>query len=79
MSLSADQITAFEANGGFTHTTVANVVLALVFAVLLLWSAWALYTAYIGWTENRLTQRQFLIVAVRCMAIYLILAFFLLS
>lgn len=54
-------------------------VLALVFAVLLLWGVWAMRTAYVGWAERRITERQFLAVVVRLVAMYLVLTFFLLS
>lgn len=79
MSLSAAQTAAFSANGGFTPSAVSTLVLGGVFVVLLLWGVWALHTAYIGWTENRLSQRQFLLVAVRFVAMYLALTFFLLT
>lgn len=55
------------------------VVLGFVFAVLLLWGVWAMRTAYVGWAEQRLSQRQFLGVIVRFVAMYLVLGFFLLS
>lgn len=77
--MNASQISAFQANGGFTPATVSTVVLGFVFAVLLLWGVWAMRTAYVGWAENRLTQRQFLGVVVRFVAMYLVLSFFLLS
>ena len=76
MTPSADQVAAFQANGGFTPTTVSTVVLSFVFAVLLLWGVWAMRTAYVGWAENRLTQRHFLGVVVRFVAMYLVLSFF---
>jgi integrating conjugative element protein (TIGR03758 family) len=79
MSLSAEQLTAFQANGGFTPSEVSNAVLGAVFATLLLWGVWAMRTAYVGWAEHRLSQRQFLAVAVRLVAMYLVLSFFLLS
>lgn len=79
MTPSADQIAAFQANGGFTPTAVSTVVLSLVFAVLLLWGVWAMRTAYVGWAEQRITQRQFLGVVVRFLAMYVVLTFFLLS
>lgn len=41
MTATADQIAAFQANGGFTPSAVSNVVLSFVFAVLLLWGVWA--------------------------------------
>jgi integrating conjugative element protein (TIGR03758 family) len=54
-------------------------VLGFVFAILLLWGVWAMRTAYVGWAEHHLTQRQFLGVIVRFVAMYLVLGFFLLS
>ncbi|WP_175687281.1 TIGR03758 family integrating conjugative element protein [Burkholderia multivorans] len=79
MTPSADQVAAFQANGGFTPTAVSTVVLSIVFAVLLVWGAWAMRTAYVGWAEHRITQRQFLGVIVRFLAMYVVLTFFLLS
>jgi integrating conjugative element protein (TIGR03758 family) len=79
MTPSADQVAAFQANGGFAPSAVSTVVLGFVFAVLLLWGVWAMRTAYVGWAEQRLTQRQFLGVIVRFAAMYLVLGFFLLS
>ncbi|MDR0717911.1 MAG: TIGR03758 family integrating conjugative element protein [Azoarcus sp.] len=77
--MTADQTTAFQANGGFLPAEVSAVILAFVFAILLLWGVWALRTAYTGWAEQRLSQRQFLGVAVRVTALYLALTYFLLS
>lgn len=77
--MTADQIAAFQANGGFAPSTVSVVVLGFVFAILLLWGVWAMRTAYVGWAEHRLTERQFLGVIVRFVAMYLVLSFFLLS
>ncbi|WP_413730129.1 TIGR03758 family integrating conjugative element protein [Sodalis sp. RH22] len=79
MTASAAQVAAFQANGGFTPATVSTVVLGIVFAVLLLWGAWAMRAAYVGWAEHRLNQRQLLAVIVRSLAMYLVLGFFLLS
>ena len=77
--MNADQTAAFQANAGFTAATVSTVVMAIVFAILLLWGAWALRTAYVGWAEDNLSPRQFLAVAVRFAALYLVLTYFLLS
>ena len=79
MTPSADQVAAFTANGGFAPGAVSTVVLGFVFAILLLWGVWAMRTAYVGWAEQRLSQRQFLGVIVRFVAMYLVLSFFLLS
>lgn len=77
--MNASQLTAFQANGGFTPSAVSTVLVGAVFAVLLLWGVWALRTAYVGWSEQRISQRQFLGVAVRFVAMYVVLTFFLLS
>jgi integrating conjugative element protein (TIGR03758 family) len=54
MTPSADQVAAFQANGGFAPSAVSAVVLGFVFAVLLLWGVWAMRTAYVGWAEHRI-------------------------
>ena len=77
--MNSAQTSAFQANAGFTASEVSVVLVSLVFAVLLLWGVWALRTAYVGWAKERLSQRQFLGVAVRFIAMYLVLTFFLLS
>jgi integrating conjugative element protein (TIGR03758 family) len=79
MTISADQFTAFQSYSGFTPSACANLILAAVFAVLLLWGIWALRTAYSGWAEQRLSHRQFLAVGIRFVAMYVVLSFFLLS
>lgn len=53
--------------------------LGAVFAVLLLWGVWAIRSAYVGWAEEQLSHRQFLVVVVRFVVLYLVLTFFLLS
>ncbi len=73
------QLSAFQANGGIAPTAMAAVLVGAVFAALLVWGAWAIRTAYVGWAESRLSQRQFLGVVVRFLAMYLVLTFFLLS
>ena len=49
---------------------------AVLFAAV---GVWDMRTAYVGWAEHRLTQRQFLGVVVRFVAMCLVLSFFLLS
>ena len=73
------QISAFQANSGITPNAMAVVLIGAVFAVLLVWGVWAIRTAYVGWAESRLNQRQFLGVCIRFVAMYLVLSFFLLS
>ena len=79
MNPSAAQIAAFQANGGFPPSAISMFLLGAVFAVLLLWGVWAMRTAYVGWAEHRISQRQFLAVVVRFIAMYVVLTFFLLS
>jgi len=73
------QLSAFQANSGIAPAAMATVLVGAVFAVLLVWGVWAIRTAYVGWSESRLNQRQFLGVVVRFLAMYLVLTFFLLS
>ncbi|EPG8259512.1 TIGR03758 family integrating conjugative element protein [Pseudomonas aeruginosa] len=73
------QLSAFQANSGVAPGAMAVVLVGTVFAVLLVWGVWAIRTAYVGWAENRLNQRQFLGVCIRFVAMYLVLSFFLLS
>ncbi|MCE9732362.1 TIGR03758 family integrating conjugative element protein [Pectobacterium sp. IFB5596] len=77
--MTAAQISAFQANSSITPAAMSTVLIGIVFAVLLLWGAWAIRTAYVGWAENQLNQRQFLGVIVRFLAMYLVLTFFLLT
>ncbi|WP_191833829.1 TIGR03758 family integrating conjugative element protein [Pseudomonas fluorescens] len=77
--MSPAQISAFQANSGITPADVATVLLGAVFAALLVWGVWALRSAYVGWAEEQLSQRQFLVVVVRVVVLYLALTFFLLS
>jgi integrating conjugative element protein (TIGR03758 family) len=77
--MNAAQTVAFEANGGFPSSAVSVALIGAVFAVLLLWGVWAMRAAYVGWAEERISQRQFLGVVVRFVAMYLALTFFLLS
>ncbi len=79
MTMTAAQLTAFKANGATTPDAMAVVLISFVFAVLLLWSAWAIRTAYVGWVEGDLNRRQFFGVVLRVFAMYLVLPFFLLS
>ncbi|APR03184.1 TIGR03758 family integrating conjugative element protein [Thauera chlorobenzoica] len=77
--MNSAQLIAFQANSGITPSVMATALVGVVFAVLLLWGVWAIRTAYVGWAENRINQRQFLGVIVRFLAMYVVLTFFLLS
>ncbi|AZU14305.1 hypothetical protein AC611_16820 [Xanthomonas phaseoli pv. phaseoli] len=73
------QLSAFQANSGITPAAMTTALIGMLFAVLLLWGVWAIRTAYVGWAESRINQRQFLGVVVRFIAMYVVLTFFLLS
>ncbi|QCG68259.1 TIGR03758 family integrating conjugative element protein [Pseudomonas veronii] len=77
--MTSAQLSAFQANSGIAPAAMATALVGVVFAVLLLWGVWAIRTAYVGWSENQLNQRQFLGVVVRFLAMYVVLTFFLLS
>lgn len=77
--MTADQLNAFSNNGGFAPSDCATLLLGGVFAVLLLWGVWAMRSAYVGWAEDRLSQRLFVGVIVRFVAMYVVLSFFLLT
>lgn len=77
--MSADQLNAFVSNGGFSPADCATLLLSGVFVVLLLWSVWAMRAAYVGWAEDSVSARHFLVVIVRVVALYLVLTFLLLS
>lgn len=77
--MTSAQLSAFQANSGIVPAAMATALVGVVFAVLLLWGVWAIRTAYVGWSESRINQRQFLGVVVRFLAMYLVLTFFLLS
>jgi integrating conjugative element protein (TIGR03758 family) len=79
VTLSSDQETAFVAASGFEPSDCATLLLSFVFVVLLLWGVWAMRTAYVGWVEQQISQRQFLTVIVRFVAMYLVLTYLLLS
>lgn len=77
--MTSDQLTAFQANSGFSPSAMSTVAIGFVFAVVLVWGAWAMRSAYVGWVERQLSQSQFASVVVRFTSIYLVLSFFLLS
>jgi len=77
--MTAAQLSAFEANSGIAPAAMSTALVGLVFAVLLLWGVWAIRTAWVGWAESSINQRQLLAVCIRVVAMYLLLTFFLLS
>lgn len=79
MDLSAEQIQAFKVNGGFEPSQLGILIVAAVFAVLLVWGVWAIKTAYAGWVSEQLSHKEFSLVVVRFFALYIVLSFVLLS
>lgn len=77
--MTSDQQTAFVAASGFQPSDCATLLLSAVFVVLLLWGVWALRTAYVGWVEQQISQRQFFALVVRFLAMYVVLTYLLLS
>ena len=77
--MTSDQQTAFVAASGFQPSDCATLLLSAVFVVLLLWGVWAMRTAYVGWVEQQISQRQFFTVIVRFLAMYVVLTYLLLS
>ncbi|HEJ1942602.1 TPA: TIGR03758 family integrating conjugative element protein [Pseudomonas aeruginosa] len=73
------QLSAFQASSGVTPHVMSALLIGVMLAVLLLWGVWAIRTAYVGWAESRINQRQFLGVIVRFLAMYVVLTYFLLS
>ncbi|MGH8301833.1 MAG: TIGR03758 family integrating conjugative element protein, partial [Steroidobacteraceae bacterium] len=56
--MSSDEQTAFLAGSGFQPSDCATLLLSAVFVVVLLWGVWAMRTAYVGWVERQISQRQ---------------------
>lgn len=79
MSLSNDQLNAFQTNSGFTPDQLGTLILSLLFAIFILWGVWAIKTAYSGWVTKQLSHKEFVLVVVRFAVLYCILTFFLLS
>lgn len=77
--MSTDEVTAFAAASGFQPSDCATLLLSAIFVVILLWGLWAMRSAYVGWVERQISQRQFLAVIVRFLAMYLVLNYLLLS
>jgi len=79
MSLSADQVSAFNTNSGFTAEQLGTLVLCVLFALVIVWGVWAIKTAYYGWTTQQLSNKEFFMVVVRFCSVYCVLTFLLLS
>ncbi len=55
MSMSAIQISAFQAAAGYQPTAGQILFLGLTMTLVLLWSAWALWSLYRGWANQTLS------------------------
>lgn len=77
--MNSAQTAAFQANSGITPEAMATALVGAVFAVLLVWGVRSIRTAYVGWAEGSINQRQFFGVCIRFVAMYLVLSYFLLS
>ncbi|MPQ69552.1 MULTISPECIES: TIGR03758 family integrating conjugative element protein [unclassified Pseudomonas] len=78
MSMSASQLNAFQAMGGFTPQQSTTLLIGLALAGALIFAAWALVTGYRGWATGQLSQGKLVGLAVKVMLIYLLLTFLLL-
>ena len=78
MSMSASQLSAFQAMGGFTPQQSTTLLIGLVLAFALIFAAWALVTGYRGWASGQLSQGKFAGLTAKVLLIYLLLTFLLL-
>lgn len=79
MNLSNDQVNAFQTNSGFTPEQLSTFILSVLFALLIVWGVWAIKTAYSGWSAQQLSHKEFVMVIVRFVLVYIVLTFVLLS
>lgn len=78
MSMSAEQASAFQAMGGFQASQSSTLILGLVFALVLVYSAWALHAGYRGWASGQLSNGRFGGLLARLALLYAALTYFLL-
>lgn len=79
MSMSAEQASAFQAMGGFQASQSLLLILGLVFALVLLYSAWAIGVGYRGWASGQLSNGKFGGLIARLVLLYAVLTYFLLQ
>ena len=79
MSMSAQQLTAFQAMGGFTPQQSATLFIGLVLSSALLFAAWALGSGYRGWATGQISQAKFVGLTLKVTLIYILLTFLLLQ
>jgi integrating conjugative element protein (TIGR03758 family) len=76
--MSPQQLTAFQAMGGFTPQQSATLVIGLVLSSALLFAAWALGSGYRGWATGQISQAKFVGLTLKVTLIYILLTFLLL-
>jgi integrating conjugative element protein (TIGR03758 family) len=59
MSMSQQQLAAFQAMGGFTPQQSTTLFIGLVLASALVFAAWALGSGYRGWATGQISQAKF--------------------
>lgn len=72
-SMTAVQNTAFQATSGFTSVSLSNLIVGLVLALLLVWGAWAVSTAYKGWVRGQVDKSALATLIARFGMMYLVL------
>ncbi|AYF50023.1 TIGR03758 family integrating conjugative element protein [Pseudomonas sp. S5D5] len=78
MSMSPQQVTAFQAMGGFTPQQSTTLFIGLVLSSALLFAAWALASGYRGWATGQISQAKFVGLTLKVILIYILLTFLLL-
>ncbi|QPO21987.1 TIGR03758 family integrating conjugative element protein [Pseudomonas sp. Y39-6] len=78
MSMSQQQLAAFQAIGGFTPQQSTSLFIGVVLASALVFAAWALGSGYRGWAAGQISQAKFVGLAAKVTLIYILLTFLLL-
>lgn len=78
MSMTPQQLTAFQAMGGFTPQQSTTFFTGLVLASALVFAAWALSSGYRGWATGQISQAQFAGLTLKVALAYILLTFLLL-
>ncbi|MBD3875689.1 TIGR03758 family integrating conjugative element protein [Stutzerimonas stutzeri] len=71
--MTAAQSAAFKATSGFAAAKFSDLVVGIVLAVLLVWGAWAITTAYKGWARGQVEKSALASLIARFSMIYLVL------
>ncbi|MBX8544110.1 TIGR03758 family integrating conjugative element protein [Pseudomonas cichorii] len=79
MSMTDAQNAAFQNASGFSAQSSSTLWISLVLVLVLLWSAWVMWTAYRGWANGSVHFGAFGGSAARVLLTLLVLMFFTLS